>query len=72
MEGDNTHEEDIITTFKLFDSGNQGSFTRESLQDVLGRLGNVLTEEILDNIMKAADPNGTGTINQEAFVGLFS
>lgn len=72
MEGDNTHEEDIVTTFKLFDSGNSGSFTRDNLRDVLGRLGDVVTEEILDNIMKAADPGDTGKVSQDAFIGLFS
>jgi Ca2+-binding EF-hand superfamily protein len=52
----------VITTFRLFDQSNSGSFGRTELADVLGRLGDVVTEEILDSIMKAADPNGHGKI----------
>ena len=56
----------------MFDKTNKGNITKEELKDVLGRLGDMVTDEIIDSIMASADTTGDGTITQTEFMALFA
>merc|ERR1712046_200600 len=63
---DNT--ENLTKAFKVFDADGSGSITREELHKVMTTLGEPLTEEEVDIMMRDADKDGGGTISYSEFV----
>jgi Ca2+-binding EF-hand superfamily protein len=68
MKSDN--EEEIIEAFKVFDVDKNGEISAEELTDVLMSLGEKLTREECDEIMRIADTDGDRSINYREFVKL--
>jgi Ca2+-binding EF-hand superfamily protein len=68
MKSDN--EEEIIEAFKVFDVDKNGEISAEELTNVLMSLGEKLTREECDEIMKIADTDGDHSINYREFVKL--
>lgn len=71
LEQSATNTDDVLTTFKLFDKSNTGSFSKADLQDVLSRIGDV-NEESLNGIMLSAGAEPDGKITKDMFLSIFS
>ena len=73
LENAKTNFDDVITTFRVFDTNNQGFITKEDLRDVLSRLSEV-HDSTIDNIMKSAGTQAeeTGLISKDDFISIFS
>ena len=61
-------KEDICTAFKAFDDKGSGTIPVEELRYVLTKLGDALTEEEVDELIKRADINRDGNVRYEEFV----
>lgn len=61
-------EEDLIEAFKMFDKDNNGFISAAELRHVMTTLGEKLTEEEADEMIKEADMNNDGQINYQEFV----
>jgi calmodulin len=61
-------EEDLIEAFKIFDKDGSGSISAQELRHVMTTLGEKLTEEEADEMIREADTNGDGYIDYVEFV----
>jgi calmodulin len=61
-------EDEIIYAFQIFDKDGSGFVTSIELRQILGSLGNKLTEDEIDNMIYEADIDGDGYINYKEFV----
>ena len=61
-------KEEICKAFKVFDEKGCGSIPVEDLRCVLTTLGEALTEEEMDELLKKADLNKDGKVRYEEFV----
>ena len=61
-------KEDICTAFKAFDGTGNGVIPVGELKHVLTTLGDALTAEEIDELIKAADVEDTGRVKYEDFV----
>ena len=61
---------DIDTAYRIFDKMGKGYFTHDDMRDVLTRFANV-DDLLIEDIIKACDQKGRGTITLEDFKGLF-
>lgn len=61
-------EEDLIEAFKVFDHDNDGIISNEELKHVLVTLGEFMSEEEADEMIREADIDGDGLINFHRFV----
>jgi len=62
------NEEEMLEAFKVFDKDNNGQLSAAELKSVLTTLGEKLTPEECDEIVKLADKDGDGVINYREFV----
>ena len=60
----------VEVAYRIFDKMDKGYFTDEEMRDVLIRFTDI-SEDLINEIIKAADHNGRGTITLEDFKGLF-
>ncbi|OWF53411.1 Calmodulin-B [Mizuhopecten yessoensis] len=65
-------EEQMLEAFRLFDRDGNGSISPEELRQVMVNLGEKLTDEELDGMIKEADKDGDGSVNYEEFVNMMS
>ena len=56
-------EKEIAEAFQQFDKGGNGRISMKELRRMMGQIGERLTEDELDNMMKEADLNGDGQID---------
>ena len=61
-------EEDLIETFKKFDTDGNGLITAKELRHVMATLGENMTEEEADEMIREADKDEDGYINYQEFV----
>ncbi|CAO0798533.1 unnamed protein product [Mucor circinelloides] len=65
---DDETENDLLEAFKVFDKDQDGSITQDELRSVMTNLGQKLTSQELDEMIKEADTDGDGKINYKEFV----
>ena len=65
---DTDTEEELIEAFKVFDRDGNGLISAAELRHVMTNLGEKLTDEEVDEIIRAADADCDGHMNHEEFV----
>ncbi|CAL5347269.1 unnamed protein product [Camellia sinensis] len=61
-------EEELKEAFKVFDKDQNGYISANELRHVMINLGEKLTDEEVDQMIKEADLDGDGQVNYEEFV----
>ena len=61
-------EEEIREAFRAFDKDGNGFISAADLRHVITNLGEKLTDEELDEIIRETDINGDGQVNCEKLV----
>ena len=56
-------ESEIEEAFRRFDKGGNGRVSMKELRRMMGQIGERLTEDELDDMMREADLNGDGQID---------
>eukprot|EP01088_Endostelium_zonatum_P004444 TRINITY_DN15695_c0_g1_i1.p1 TRINITY_DN15695_c0_g1~~TRINITY_DN15695_c0_g1_i1.p1 ORF type:complete len:150 (-),score=44.69 TRINITY_DN15695_c0_g1_i1:98-547(-) len=69
---DSEGEEEIRDAFKVFDKEGNGSISAAELRHVLTHLGEKLSEEEVDELIREADVDGDGQINYEEFIKMMT
>ena len=65
---DTDNEEEILEAFKVFDKDGNGFISAAELRHIMTNLGEKLTDEEVDEMIREADIDGDGQINYEEFV----
>ena len=65
---DTDSEEEMIEAFKCFDKDGRGFISADTLQHVMCNLGDKLTDEEIDEMVKEAPTNSEGKIDYEVFL----
>ncbi|KAL2157282.1 hypothetical protein VTH06DRAFT_6220 [Thermothelomyces fergusii] len=63
-------EQELLKAFAVFDKDKNGTISSDELRNVLKSLGEKLTDEEVDEMIKIADRNGDGVIDYNEFVGI--
>ncbi|XP_026462891.1 calmodulin-like [Ctenocephalides felis] len=66
------NEEEIKKAFKVFDQNDDGMITSSELRIVMNRLGEKLTDEEIEEMIKEADVDGNGVIDYEEFYSMMT
>jgi len=61
-------EEEVLNAFKIFDKEGNGLISITELRHIMMTLGDQLSEEEIDDMLKEADNDGDGYINYEEFI----
>ena len=64
----NDSEEELVEAFRVFDRDGNGFISAAELRSVKNGLGENLTDEDVDEMIRDADIDGDGQINYEEFV----
>jgi calmodulin len=67
---DSEIDEELLEAFKVFDRDGNGYITSHELKNVMVNLGEYLTPDEVDELVKEADLDGDGQINYEEFIKL--
>ena len=59
---------ELKKAFQVMDSNGDGVVTKDELKNLLKGLGEDVTDDIVDEMIKIADENGDGKIQFEEFV----
>ncbi|GFR41102.1 hypothetical protein Agub_g1747 [Astrephomene gubernaculifera] len=65
-------EESLREAFKMFDRDGNGKISAQELKHVMTNLGEALTDEEVDDMIKEADVDNDGMVNYEEFVRMMS
>ncbi|DBA75242.1 TPA: hypothetical protein ACH3X1_010533 [Trebouxia sp. C0004] len=65
---DSDSEEELREAFKVFDKDGNGFISAAELRHVMTNLGEKLTDEEVDEMIREADVDGDGQVNYEEFV----
>merc|ERR1719246_119671 len=65
---DTDTEEELVEAFKVFDRDGNGLISAAELRHVMTNLGEKLTDEEVDEMIREADVDGDGAINYQEFV----
>jgi calmodulin len=68
MKEETDTKEDICKAFKVFDDKGTGTIPIEELRFVLTNMGDALSEDEVDELIKQADQNKDGKVHYEEFV----
>lgn len=69
---DTDSEEEILEAFKVFDKDGNGFISAAELRHIMTNLGEKLSDEEVDEMIREADIDGDGQINYEEFVKMMS
>lgn len=65
-------EQDLRNAWKVFDREGKGVLTAAELRHILSSIGEKLSKEELDDLMKEADPDAKGKVQYEEFVRMMT
>merc|ERR1719191_329189 len=65
---DSDSEEEVRKAFRVFDKDGNGFISAAELRHIMTNLGEKLTDEEVDEMLREADIDGDGQINYEEFV----
>mmetsp|Transcript_14877 Transcript_14877/g.41424 ORF Transcript_14877/g.41424 Transcript_14877/m.41424 type:complete len:199 (+) Transcript_14877:165-761(+) len=65
---DTDSEDEILEAFKVFDKDGNGFISAAELRHIMTNLGEKLSDEEVDEMIREADIDGDGQINYEEFV----
>ena len=69
-----THEinnqQEILEAFRIFDGDGSGSISAEELKHIMTTLGERMTEDEINELLKEADTNGDGVIDYKEFTNV--
>ncbi|KXX73933.1 Calmodulin [Madurella mycetomatis] len=60
-------EEELLNAFKVFDKDGSGTISSDELRNVLKSLGEILTDDEVEQMVQLADRNGDGQIDYKEF-----
>jgi calmodulin len=63
--------EEMKSAFRVFDRDNDGVLTASELRDVLSTLGHKISDDEVDDFVRAADRSGDGRIDYEGNIALY-
>lgn len=63
-----SNEQDVRDAFRVFDRAGTGMISATELRNILTNMGERLTEEEVDEILKEATIDADGLINYEEFI----
>uniref|UniRef100_A0A4D5R9R9 Calglandulin n=1 Tax=Scolopendra viridis TaxID=118503 RepID=A0A4D5R9R9_SCOVI len=69
---DSDSEEELREAFRVFDKNGDGFISASELRHVMTNLGEKLTDEEVDDMIKEADMDGDGLVNYEEFVSILT
>ncbi len=69
---DTDTEEELLEAFKVFDRDANGFITNHELRHVMTNLGDSLSPEEIEEMIREADLDGDGQINYEEFVRMMN
>ena len=69
---DTDTEEEILEAFRVFDKDGSGFTTAAELRHVMTNLGEKLTDQEVDEMIREADLDGDGKVNYEEFLRMMS
>lgn len=61
-------EDELREAFRVFDRDGSGWISAAELRHIMTHLGEKLSDEEVDEMMKEADPSGNGQVNYEEFI----
>lgn len=67
-ERDGNAEDEMLEAFQIFDTDGNGNISADELRQIMANLGEKLTEEEVEAMVKEADIDGDGEINYDEFV----
>merc|ERR1712071_695493 len=69
---DTDTEEELVEAFKVFDRDGNGFISAAELRHVMTNLGEKLTDEEVDEVIREADISSEGQVNYEEFVTMMT
>lgn len=60
---DTDTEEEIMEAFKVFDKDGNGMISSAEIRHIMSNLGEKLTDEEMDDMIREADIDGDGNVN---------
>ena len=65
---DTSSDEKILDVFKYYDKDGNGYVSARELRSIMTSLGELLTDQEIDELISEADANGDGQIDYDEFV----
>lgn len=62
------NEEDILDSFSVFDGGKNGKVNVKELKDVMTKMGEPMSKNEIDGVLKDAEIDGDGNLDYKDFV----
>lgn len=66
------NEDELKEAFKVFDKKNSGYLSSTELRHVMTSMGERMSEQEVEDMIKEAAPNGDGRVNYEEFVNIIA
>ena len=67
-----SHNLSLTASFRVFDKDGNGYISSAELRHVMTNLGEKLTDEEVDEMIREADIDGDGQVNYEEFVAMMT